>query len=217
MEIRRVVRPSRTELIRTEIWGEHFVWWDEPLEGTAGGLRELLASSPNERNVQKYLEVNPGLLVRILGGGHGRWAIPQKRLGSEHVTDFVLGERHSGGYEWLAVELESPKAKMFNKNGDPSAALTHAIRQIQDWRRWLKSNQNYASRPRTDNGLELPDIDGNVAGLVIIGRRDAINPLTNGLRRQMVQDLRIQIHSYDYLLGLGRGPDILTLTEMGEC
>jgi len=49
---------------------------------------------------------------------------------SEHVADFVIGEKHSFGFEWQAVELENPLRPMFNKNGDPSQYLNHAIHQI---------------------------------------------------------------------------------------
>ncbi|MFC1805789.1 Shedu anti-phage system protein SduA domain-containing protein [Planctomycetota bacterium] len=167
--------------------------------------------------MQRYFEDHPEFLVQVLGGGHGRWVIPQKRLGSEHVTDFLLGERHSFGYEWLAVELESPKRRMFNRSGDPSATLTHAIRQIHDWRGWLKRNQPYASRPREESGLGLPDIDCNVTGLVLIGRRDDVDPSTNELRRQMVTDLRIQIHSYDYVLDPSPAIGILQSIRSANC
>ena len=148
--------------------------------------------------------MNPMLLAVQLGGGHGRWVIPQKRLGCEYVTDFVIGERSSIGFEWYAVELESPKAKMFTRKSDPTKELTHAISQIQRWRRWLQLNQNYASRPRNDVGLGLTDITPDLPGLILIGRRADINEASNGLRRQMASESRIKIHSYDWLLGSGQ-------------
>ena len=138
-----------------------------------------------------------------MGGGHGRWVIPKKRFGCEYVTDFLIGEKSSIGFEWYAIELESPKAKMFTKAGNPSKTLTHAIRQIQDWRRWLQLNQNYASRPRNESGLGLTDITADLPGLILIGRQANIDESSNGLRRQMVTDSRIKIHSYDWLLGSG--------------
>lgn len=89
---------------------------------------------------------------------------------------------------------------MFTKTGDPSRQLTHAIRQIQDWRAWVASNQAYASRTRRDNGLGLQDISPNLPGLILIGRRQATDPGTNTLRRQMMADLRIEIRTFDSLL-----------------
>lgn len=139
------------------------------------------------------------LLAHQLGGGHGRWVIPKVRLGSQHVTDFILGEKSSIGFEWHAVELESPRAKMFTKIGNPTAALTHAIRQIQDWRAWLQRNQNYAARPKNESGLGLTDIAPTLPGFIFIGRRADISDGTKELRKQMSHDLNIRIHSYDFL------------------
>jgi hypothetical protein len=35
--------------------------------------------------MQSYLSAHPELLIQHLGGGHGRWVIPQKRLGAEYL------------------------------------------------------------------------------------------------------------------------------------
>jgi hypothetical protein len=78
-------------------------------------LRDCLQTPTTERAVQSVLEEHPVLLARALGGGHGRWVIPQKRLGAEHVPDFIVGEKSSLGYEWTLVELESPRRRMFKK------------------------------------------------------------------------------------------------------
>ncbi len=179
---------------------EHFVWWDNITNLQLKEFAERLDSATKEQELQAFLEKHPNLLIQHLGGGHGRWVIPKKRLGSEHVTDFIIGERHSYGFEWQAVELESPRAKLFTKNGDISRTLNHAIRQITDWRTWLKRNQDYASRTRESNGLGLIDIDGTVKGLILLGREREINPHTNERRRQLVADLSIEIHTYDWIL-----------------
>jgi hypothetical protein len=144
-------------------------------------------------------------VIQHLGGGHGRWVIPQKRMGAEHVPDFVIGDRHSFGFDWQMVEIESPSAKVFTKSGDPSKTLNHAIRQITDWRSWLKRNQDYASRRREENGLGLVDIASDVKGLIIIGRRANIASSTNERRRQLCSDLKIDIHSYDWVVDILQG------------
>lgn len=178
---------------------DFFVWWDRASPQDYENLQRTLNAAKREEDIQRFLQTNPQFLIQHLGGGHGRWVIPKQKLGAEHVTDFLIAEAHSFGHDWQAVELESPLRAMFNKNGDPSQHLNHAIRQITDWRAWLKSNQAYASRPRTDNGLGLTDIDSNVKGLILIGRRSTTDAETNSRRRQLVQSLNIEIHSYDYL------------------
>jgi hypothetical protein len=179
---------------------EFFTWWDRVGIEDIESLVAAIDSAKKEEEVQKFLQENPKLLIQHLGGGHGRWVIPKARLGAEHVTDFLIAEKHSFGFEWQAVELESPLRPMFNKNGDPSQHLNHAIRQITDWRAWLKANQPYASRPRNDGGLGLTDIDTNVKGLILIDRRANVQQSTSARRRQMVQDLNIEIHTFDYLV-----------------
>ena len=203
------------ELRRNDPLRDFFTRWDHvnPDEYTA--LSSALDGAKREEDIQQFLQMNPQLLIQHLGGGHGRWVLPKQKLGAEHVTDFVIAEKHSFGFEWQAVELESPLRPMFNKNGDPSQYLNHAIRQVTDWRAWLKSNQAYASRPKADGGLGLTDIDANVKGLILIGRRAAIDPETNARRRQLVQDLNIDIHSFDYLLQSLKGR-LVSLKKLPE-
>jgi len=203
------------EFRRDDPLRDFFSRWDHVTPDELTALASALDGATREEDIQKFLQLNPQFLIQHLGGGHGRWVIPKQKLGAEHVTDFLIAERHSFGFEWQAVELESPLRAMFNKNGDPSQFLNHAIRQITDWRAWLKSNQAYASRPRTDGGLGLTDIDANVKGLILIGRRAAIDPETNARRRQLVQDLNIEIHSFDYLLQSLEGR-LVSLKKMPE-
>lgn len=163
-------------------------------------LAQAIEPGCTESSAQKILEKFPYILAQYLGGGHGRWVIPQKRLGSEFVTDFLIGERNSGGYLWHAVELESPQVPLFTKKGDPSQHLTHAYRQITDWRNWLVHNQNYAARPRSQNGLGLSEIRSDLHGMIIIGRRSNYDSLNNPRRRQFSADWRTEIMTYDRLL-----------------
>jgi len=190
----------RKEIIAEDPLGEFLVWWDDVRSTHADAFRAALNSATREEDLQRHLEAHPMLLVQSLTGGHGRWVIPRQRLGAEFVTDFLVGERSSMGHEWLAVELESPRARMFTKSGDPSARLTHALRQITDWRAWLKNNQNYAARPRPESGLGLTGISPSLPALVLIGRRAETDEGTSARRRQMCEDLNVEIHSFDWLL-----------------
>jgi hypothetical protein len=181
--------------------GEFLVFWDDITQEDVDSLRQCLDSAKDEQCMQSYLEQHPSMLIQHLGGGHGRWVIPQKRLGSEYTPDFVIGQKSSLGFKWTLVELESPKTRIFTKTGDTAAPLNHAKDQLQSWRAWLQENQNYAAKPRKDTqGLGLTSIDTHPDGLILIGR-DADLPLdTRGLRRQYSKDLQIEIHTYDWLI-----------------
>ena len=163
-------------------------------------FKRALASARNERPLQAFLERHPEIMGSLMGGHLGRWVVPQKRLGSEHVTDFVIGDCSSSGLHWIAVELESPVARMFNKNGDPSSKLTHAIRQIQDWRSWLSDNRAYAQRKTARGGLGLFGIRARVPATIFIGRSSTLLEDNQNRRAQMSEELGIELCTYDRLL-----------------
>lgn len=162
-------------------------------------FQATLASAKDERPLQKFIEQFPSMLVQHVRAGGERWVIPQKRLGAEYVPDFLIGWRSSAGVEWQAVELESPRAPLFTKAGEQSAQLRHAIRQVSDWRSWLLRNNAYASTPVEQSGLGLAEIRSDVEGLIIIGRRENSDPKWNDRRKQIMSELQIRIHTYDWL------------------
>lgn len=174
--------------------------WDSITQLDVEEFRRLLETAADESAMQQYLQEHPLVLVQHLSGGHGRWAIPEVQLGSQLRVDFMIAEASSVGFEWTAVELESPRRKMFNKNGDMNQWLNHAIRQILDARTWLTQNLNYANNPRDRDGLGLVDADGTVQGLIIIGRRADVVPKTHLRRRQLMHEHNMKIHTYDWLL-----------------
>lgn len=182
---------------------EHSVVWDRISREEAATFDALLDKNPDELRVHRFLEENPKFLVQGLGGGHGRYQISKKRLGSEYVPDFLIAHEHSFGVEWHAVEIESPKVRPYRKDGLQSSKLTHALGQVRDWRAWLESNRDYARRPRNEGGLGLMGIDSRVAGVILIGRRDEFPERYNELRRQLRDNERIVIHSYDWLVDIG--------------
>lgn len=103
----------------------------------------------------------------------------------------------SSGKEWLGIELECPSKKVITKQGRKTADLEHAIQQIRDWRAWVTDNLSYARQNKEQNGLGLIDITPRFFGHVIIGRRKDYNNKFNELRRQLMRDELITIHSWD--------------------
>ncbi len=192
-------RPSRAGALEDDDLAEAFVWWDDVAAEDVAEYEAVLEAASDERPLQRHLATNPMLLVQHLSGGHGRWVLSQKRLGSEYVTDFVIGERSSIGFEWQFVELQSPQATLFvPSTGRLGAQLDEGIRQIQDWRRWLDDNRDYARRPRSRNGLGLKDASGADPGLLIVGREADLTDQDRQRRRQLDHDLNIRIRTYDW-------------------
>lgn len=178
---------------------EFFVPWTEISIEEIAAFNVALAAAPNEAAMQEFLQENPRFLFQHLTAGRGYWVIPHKHLGAEHETDFLIAESDAGQLTWHAVEIERPQAPLFTAKGDPSAALTHALRQISDWRNWLSHNRDYASRSREHSGLGLANIDPELEGLVIMGRETKTNALTEQLRRRLMRENRVRIYTYDWL------------------
>jgi hypothetical protein len=47
--------------------------------------------------------------------------------------DFCWLNDNSYGPEWVLVEMENPKLKIFNSKNEPAAELNHAIEQVRSW------------------------------------------------------------------------------------
>lgn len=199
VEYTRVVYQKRRA--STEL-AEYSVPWDRVTIEEATSLEELLNTNADESALHRFLDANPKFLIQVLGGGHGRYHLSKQRLGAEFVPDFLVAEVSSIGFEWYAVEIESPGAVAHRQDELPAEPLNHALGQIRDWRRWLMNNLNYARRPRDQDGLGLVGIDSRVPGLILIGRRHAFPERFNDFRKQMIDRERIVIHSYDWLIDI---------------
>lgn len=147
-EIRSITRDG---VLEDDPLREWFVWWDDVTQADAEACLRVLDTAPDEKPLQQHLTAHPMLLVQFCRGGHGRWVIPQKRLGAEFVPDFVIADRDSGGIRWTLVELQSPVPRrtrsadsLFLANGRPCEQLDEGVRQIRRWRTWIKENLDYA-------------------------------------------------------------------------
>lgn len=169
--------------------------------GDVKRLESLLDRSDREQDVHDFFEDHPKFLVHVLAGGHGRYQISKKRLGSQFVTDFLIAEQDSHGMHWYAVELENPRLKVFrDSDGRPTKHVHHALDQIRDWRDWLKNNLSYARNPLAQHGLGLLGIDPNLSGLILIGRRQEFPEPYKTFCLEQKEKNRVLIHSYDWLV-----------------
>lgn len=164
----------------------------------------IVEQASDERPIQAYLQQNPQLLTVSLLGGRDRHCLPQKRLGSEYVPDFMLAEVDSLGIHWLVVELETPNSKVLTKRGDLEQHAREGVKQVRDWREWLTPNVYYARGRRSEGGLGLYDIADTVPALVLVGRRSRIIESSRAVRAQHRSWDRIDIHTYDWLIERAR-------------
>lgn len=158
-------------------------------------LEHLLESGEKlEGRFQKLIERHPGLLAFLASGNHGCYVIPQKRLGAEFITDFLVLGLNSLGPQWVAVEIEAPSHKLLTKKNKLTTPVRHTVEQIRDWREWLTQNVAYAQQ---EHGLW--GLTNRVPGLVVIGR-SFLSGDRDTARSQLSEDAHIEVHSWDWVL-----------------
>lgn len=159
-------RDVLTEVTRRNTMVQYYLELDPYFEARNSCERILaefsrvLATAKREEDLQVFLGANPALLDPTHAAVRAK--VPLGR----HVTDFVV--RRATG-EYLLVELENPAKRLLTKSNVQSAALTQAIDQIMDWRRYIESNLR-----TVENELDLPGISSRSPALVVIGRRASL-------------------------------------------
>jgi hypothetical protein len=182
-------------------------------------LRELVAvldADESEESIQKCVESHPELWRFVTA--NKPIVIPKMKLGERFVTDFmVFGSRHWCQSQTLAanfVELERAGARIFNRNGDPSATLTHAMRQVQDWKQWVSEHKQEVRDRLVEKTLmrsERSPFEGTLAGhpvfgfydyyVIVIGRRHTMTIDERVRLQRMNEDTRgVKIVTYDMLI-----------------
>jgi hypothetical protein len=67
-------------------------------------------------------------------------------FGAKLRCDFAWLNDNSDGPEWVLMELEKPKMRIFNPNGKPSSELNNAIEQVESWQRYFLENPSEKKR-----------------------------------------------------------------------
>ena len=104
-------------------------------------VRRFLDGSKGEREPVRYLQQYPDLASWAFcrTGGHSRFLLSEFPLGSQYKMDVVALVSYSGAWEVHYVELEPVDDKVFTKNGVQSKRLGIAVRQVNDWRHYIKN------------------------------------------------------------------------------
>jgi hypothetical protein len=143
-------------------------------------LDGLLQKETDEAIFQRFLEENPEVLaVTQALGHHGIYVIPQVSFGNKYLADFMIGQRNSMGFFWTGLEIESPRHSVVKNDGHFTAAVNHAVAQVEDWRSYVRHNRASVQQPRNLGGEGLLQIEPEFDVWVIIGRetpRDTTTP-----------------------------------------
>lgn len=176
-------------------------------------LATVLDAAGKEEEIQKVLARNPEAW-KFLTSTRPQ-VIPKMPLG-EHVTDFVV----FGAMPWSQsqrpvatfIEIERADVPLFTANGDPSYQLTHAQRQVRNWKQWISDNKQQVRDylvNRTYLSWDRSSTEGQPGGapaygfddryLLVIGRRTGMTPAQRWQLHQICEEFPKTI-TYDMLL-----------------
>jgi len=167
-----------------------------------------------ERDIIKFIKQNRAyfiigsVLKEYNFGNHGAYLFPEFPLSTNHVADYLIVGKNSGGHEFIFIELESIYGSITKGNGSIGESIRKGINQIEDWKFWLEKNFGNLStqfdKYRNKNKLlpgEYLDFDqSRMHYVVIAGRRENYTDYTYRKRRTLFKESNIKLLHYDNLI-----------------
>ena len=104
-------------------------------------VRAELTTAFEENSEQKLLSVlkdNSFLFYELVSRKYGIQPVFREiNFGGKLRCDFAWLNDNSDGPEWVLVEVEKPKMKLFTQKNEPTSELNHAIEQVKSWERYF--------------------------------------------------------------------------------
>jgi hypothetical protein len=95
----------------------------------------------SETKLLKILRDNSFLFYHLFSRKGGIQPIFREiSFGGKMRCDFAWLNDNSDGPEWVLLELEKPKMRIFNTDSKPSVYLNSAIEQVKTWQRYFIEN-----------------------------------------------------------------------------
>lgn len=155
---------------------------------------ELMKSDDVEEKYHKFLADHSAMCW----GTNIFFTISKLNFYGEYTPDFVLvDERSSLGLEYTLVEIEKPSTVTITQQENPSAALTHAMKQIRDWKHWIERNsQNVGSIFPSKFSHET---NTHIKYMLIAGKRSSITHEQQAERIRVANEVGYDIRSFDFI------------------
>lgn len=169
---------------------------------------DVIDSKDNtENDIQKFLEENTIFIPTPSLNNHGlhfHCVISKFKLGNEFVTDFAFLTKDSYSWDFVLIELEDAKKKIFTNNRkriEFHSDFNHAYDQITSWKSYVKKNKERILHQIDKLRVPLSGNSVNFKYILVIGR----NSETDGSQKKidMVNEKNvdgIKIMTYDSLL-----------------
>lgn len=175
----------------------------------------LLNTTTSERDILNYINKKPafhiiGAILRgcqFRFGHHSTYLFPEFPLGTSFKADYLLIGKNSGGYEFVFIELESPRGNVTIHDGELGNSFRKGLVQVKEWRRWLQGN--FASMSEyfekiINREKELPKEfikydDTRIHFMVISGMRVDFTEKTYRIAREYKDSEKIHLIHYENL------------------
>lgn len=170
---------------------------------------ETALEKNSEEEIHKIIAANPSVFFPNF------YTIGKYKLAGQYITDFtniLPASRYNNDPRARIhlIEIERADFPLFTNAGNPSSQLTHAIRQVQDWKLWIHNNRSYFQRQIQNEICKFQLKEGEFTNVnyglceyyfVIIGRRNTMK-IEDRLRlAQMNDDLdSVFVLTYDMFL-----------------
>nr|WP_032073189.1 Shedu anti-phage system protein SduA domain-containing protein [Leptospira interrogans]AGZ84969.1 hypothetical protein [Leptospira interrogans serovar Canicola] len=150
-----------------------------------------------EHDYHKFLSEHAGI---ILSPNDFSYMVLSKiKLADDYEVDFVtIEDKRSNGMRYNLIEIESPHSPPFTKAGKPSARLTTALQQIDDWRFWIKENREQFKRLFPNETYKVFKGHLNYSFTIYIGNRENSEPFLEK-RNELASERNVTIRSFDSL------------------
>jgi hypothetical protein len=118
--------------------------WD--IDKTEKNLLKAFADD-SEIDLLKILKDNSFLFYNLYSRKGGIQPVFREiSFGAKLRCDFAWLNDNSDGPEWVLLEVEKPKMRIFNSDKKPSSQLNNAIEQVKTWDRYFLNNAHEKKR-----------------------------------------------------------------------
>ena len=194
----------------------------------AKNLEDILNTETGERKAVQFLAKHPQLLYHYFVNprGHCQYVLTEVSLGGDYVMDAVVLNGYSGAWEGHFIEFEPVADKVFNKDGTPTVRTKGALKQIADWREYMRINPTQFRRklaklcqtkdlfrepqpnvePRTysNHPLKEPESIMWENFWIISGRREHLSQEVRSLMARQKTESSVCMACYDGFLDLAK-------------
>lgn len=129
------------------------------LRSIANSFGHLIAQSPKEEILQKFIEENPILMHQF----PSTKILVKPKILTSYVADFGI---ITSTKEFLLIELEKTTTRLLRRDGGIAAPLSHAFDQVRDWLHHVDEHRVAVLDSLNIDRTEV----SSIRGVVIAGR-----------------------------------------------